>query len=104
MFFLHNRVSSIHSIEAFLEKLLPGVKFGVAHGQMAERDLEKAIVEFIDGKYDVLVSTTIIESGLDFPNVNTIIVNRADRFGLADLYQLRGRVGRRERSRGGSTG
>jgi transcription-repair coupling factor (superfamily II helicase) len=96
-FFLHNRVASIYSMQAFLEKLLPGVKFGVAHGQMSERQLEKTIVAFVEKKIDVLVSTTIIESGLDFPNVNTIIINRADRFGLADLYQLRGRVGRRER-------
>jgi transcription-repair coupling factor (superfamily II helicase) len=97
VFFLHNRVASIYSMQAFLEKLLPDVKFTVAHGQMSERELEKTIVTFLDRKHDVLVSTTIIESGLDFPNVNTIIINRADRFGLADLYQLRGRVGRRER-------
>lgn len=97
VFFLHNRVASIYSIQAFLEKLLPNVRFGVAHGQMAERDLERVIVSFYNGEFDVLISTTIIESGLDLPNVNTIIINRADRFGLADLYQLRGRVGRRER-------
>ncbi len=95
-FLVHNRVASIQSIQAFLERLLPEVRFGVAHGQMAEKDLEKIILDFIDKKFDVLVSTTIIESGLDFPNVNTIIINRADRFGLAELYQLRGRVGRRE--------
>ncbi len=97
VFFVHNRVRSILSMAAFLERLLPGVRFCVAHGQMGERELEKVIVAFMEGKYDVLVSTTIIESGLDFPNVNTILVNRADRFGLAQLYQLRGRVGRRER-------
>jgi transcription-repair coupling factor (superfamily II helicase) len=73
------------------------VRFVVAHGQMSERELERVIVAFMARKYDVLVSTMIIESGLDLPNVNTIIVNRADRFGLAQLYQLRGRVGRRER-------
>jgi transcription-repair coupling factor (superfamily II helicase) len=97
VYFLHNRVASIRSMQAFLEKLMPRVRFGVAHGQMTERDLEKTIVAFLNGEYDVLLSTTIIESGLDFPNVNTIVINRADRFGLADLYQLRGRVGRRER-------
>ncbi len=97
VFFLHNRVASIQSMQAFLQRLLPGVRFGVGHGQMPERQLEETIVAFIERKIDVLVSTTIIESGLDFPNVNTIIINRADRFGLADLYQLRGRVGRRER-------
>jgi transcription-repair coupling factor (superfamily II helicase) len=96
-FFLHNRVASIHSMQAFLQRLLPEVTFCVGHGQMPEKQLESTILDFVDGKYDVLISTTIIESGLDFPNVNTIIINRADRFGLADLYQLRGRVGRRER-------
>jgi transcription-repair coupling factor (superfamily II helicase) len=96
VFLVHNRVASIHSMQAFLERLMPEVRFGVAHGQMAEKDLETIILEFLDKKFDVLISTTIIESGLDFPNVNTIIINRADRFGLAELYQLRGRVGRRE--------
>jgi transcription-repair coupling factor (superfamily II helicase) len=96
VFFVHNRVKSIHSMQAFLEKLLPGVRFCVAHGQMNERQLEKVMLAFLEHKYDVLISTMIIESGLDMPNVNTIIVNRADRFGLAQLYQLRGRVGRRE--------
>ncbi len=97
VFFVHNRVQSIPSMKAFLERLLPGVRFGVAHGQMGEGELEDVILDFMSRKYDVLVSTMIIESGLDFPNVNTLIVNRADRFGLAQLYQLRGRVGRRER-------
>jgi len=97
VFFVHNRVQSIHSMKAFLEGLVPGVRFGVAHGQMKENELEDVVLDFINRKYDVLVSTMIIESGLDIPNVNTLIVNRADRFGLAQLYQLRGRVGRRER-------
>jgi len=97
VFFVHNRVQSIYSMKAFLERLVPGVRFGVAHGQMAEHELEDAVMDFINRKYDVLVSTMIIESGLDIPNVNTLIVNRADRLGLAQLYQLRGRVGRRER-------
>jgi transcription-repair coupling factor (superfamily II helicase) len=97
VFFVHNRVQSILSMKAFLERLVPGVRFGVAHGQMGENELEDVVLAFIDRKYDVLISTMIIESGLDIPNVNTLIVNRADRFGLAQLYQLRGRVGRRER-------
>ena len=97
VFFVHNRVQSIHSMRAFLERLVPGVRFGVAHGQMKEHELEDVVLGFIDRKYDVLVSTMIIESGLDIPNVNTLIVNRADKLGLAQLYQLRGRVGRRER-------
>ncbi|UCG52618.1 MAG: transcription-repair coupling factor [Candidatus Latescibacterota bacterium] len=96
VFFVHNRVASIHSMQAFLERLLPDVTFGVAHGQMAEKELERVVLRFLDRQFDVLISTTIIESGLDFPNVNTIIINRADRYGLAELYQLRGRVGRRE--------
>jgi transcription-repair coupling factor (superfamily II helicase) len=96
VFFVHNRVQSIYSMQAFLERLLPGVRFCVAHGQMPEQNLEKAVLAFMEREYDVLISTMIIESGLDFPNVNTMIINRADRFGLAQLYQLRGRVGRRE--------
>ncbi len=97
VFFVHNRVASIYSMQAFLERLLPGVRFGVAHGQMMERELERKVLSFLDREFDVLISTMIIESGLDFPNVDTIVINRADRFGLAQLYQLRGRVGRRER-------
>ena len=96
VFFVHNRVRSICSVQTFLERLLPGVRFCVAHGQMSETELERVMLAFMDHKYDVLISTMIIESGLDIPNVNTIVVNRADRFGLAQLYQLRGRVGRRE--------
>ncbi len=97
VFFVHNRVRSIASMTAFLQRLLPGVRFATAHGQMGERELERIVLDFVERRYDVLVSTMIIESGLDYPNVDTIIVNRADRFGLAQLYQLRGRVGRRER-------
>ncbi len=97
VFFVHNRVQSIFSMKAFLERLLPGVRFGVAHGQMVEDQLETAVLDFMQRKSDVLISTMIIESGLDFPNANTLVVNRADRLGLAQLYQLRGRVGRRER-------
>lgn len=94
VFFLHNRVQSIHEMEATLRKLVPKARIVVGHGQMDKGDLECIMRDFVDGKADVLLSTTIIESGIDIPNANTIIIDRADRFGLADLYQLRGRVGR----------
>ena len=93
-FFVHNRVETIDSVTAHLARLLPQVRFAVGHGQMRERELERVMLEFLDRKHDVLVSTMIIESGLDIPSVNTILVNRADAMGLAQLYQLRGRVGR----------
>ena len=93
-YFVHNRVESIEKMYTYLTKLLPHVSFGVAHGQMPVTNLEKVMNQFIEGKIDCLISTNIIESGIDIPNVNTIFVNRADAFGLADLYQLRGRVGR----------
>jgi transcription-repair coupling factor (superfamily II helicase) len=94
VFFVHNRVRSIGAMAERLRELLPELRFDVAHGQMAERELEKVMMEFLDRRSDVLVSTMIIESGLDLPNVNTILVSRADTLGLAQLYQLRGRVGR----------
>ena len=94
VYFVHNRIESIEKIYRYLTKLLPHVSFGVAHGQMPAANLEKVMSDFIDRKLDCLISTNIIESGIDIPNVNTILVNRADTFGLADLYQLRGRVGR----------
>ena len=94
VFFLHNRVQTIERTASRIRELCPGVKAIVGHGQMDERELEGVMRSFVSGKADVLVSTTIIESGLDIPNANTIIIDRADRFGLADLYQLRGRVGR----------
>ena len=97
VYFLHNRVYNIDYIAGYIRKLVPEAKVGVAHGQMGENGLEQAMVDFADGGVDVLVCTTIIESGLDIPNVNTLIVNRADTFGLAQLYQLRGRVGRSAR-------
>ena len=97
VFYLHNRVQSIHIVAARLEEMLPEVKFAVAHGQMHDRTLERIMSRFVDGEYDVLVSTTIIESGLDIPNANTIIIEAADRFGLSQLYQIRGRVGRFDR-------
>ncbi len=94
VYFVHNRVQSIDYMAKRLEELVPEAIIAVGHGQMPEDHLEKVMVNFAAGKFDVLVCTTIIESGLDIPNVNTIIVNHADRFGLAQLYQLRGRVGR----------
>jgi transcription-repair coupling factor (superfamily II helicase) len=94
VFFVHNRVESIYSIAALIQKLAPKASVVVGHGQMGERDLEKVMLKFIRDEADVLVSTTIVENGLDIPRANTIIVNRADRFGLSELYQLRGRVGR----------
>ncbi|MCJ8330506.1 MAG: transcription-repair coupling factor [Lentisphaeria bacterium] len=96
-FFLHNRVQTIHKVAETLRKLIPEARFDVGHGQMDERELEAVMLRFLEGKTDVLISTTIIESGLDIQNANTIIIDRADRFGLADLYQLRGRVGRYHR-------
>lgn len=97
VFFVHNRVQNIHQIADKIREIIPHARIQVAHGQMNEHDLEQIILDFIDQKYDILVSTTIIESGIDIPNVNTIIINRADAFGLAQLYQLRGRVGRETR-------
>jgi len=97
VFFVHNRVQNIHQIADKIREVVPHARIQVAHGQMNEHDLEEIILDFIDQKYDILVSTTIIESGIDIPNVNTIIINRADAFGLAQLYQLRGRVGRENR-------
>ncbi|MBI3185166.1 MAG: transcription-repair coupling factor [Myxococcales bacterium] len=99
IFFVHNRVSSIRSMERFLHELVPEVTIGVAHGQMPEGQLEKVMVDFVERRYQLLLCTAIIESGIDIPSANTMIVNRADAFGLAQLYQLRGRVGRsRERA------
>jgi transcription-repair coupling factor (superfamily II helicase) len=94
VFFVHNRVQSIEGMAQRLRDLVPELRFDVAHGQMAEGELERVMMEFLERKSDVLVSTMIIESGLDLPNVNTILIHRADTFGLAQLYQLRGRVGR----------
>ncbi len=94
VFFLHNRVKSIEKKAWEIQKLVPDAKITIAHGQMAKSELETAMIEFVTGHTDVLVCTTIIESGLDIPNANTIFINDADRFGLAELHQLRGRVGR----------
>ena len=97
VYFVHDRVESISKLADYLNKHIPDIKIGIAHGQMKATQLEEVIHGFLSRKYDVLLSTKIIESGLDIPNVNTIIVNRADRFGLAELHQLRGRVGRSTR-------
>ncbi|MCW3804230.1 transcription-repair coupling factor [Plebeiibacterium marinum] len=94
VFFIHNRVQNIFEIEAMVNRILPQVKTIVAHGQMDGPQLEKIMLGFINGDYDVLIATTIIESGLDIPNANTIIINNANHFGLSELHQLRGRVGR----------
>jgi len=94
VFFLHNRVTTIYTMQQKLQTLVPDARIVVGHGQMNADDLEQVMTTFINGDADVLLSTTIIESGLDIPNANTIIIDRADRFGLSDLYQLRGRVGR----------
>jgi transcription-repair coupling factor (superfamily II helicase) len=99
VFFVHNRVSSIRKVAARVAELVPEARIGVAHGQMNEHELEKIMVDFWERNYDVLVATTIVESGLDIPNANTLIIDRADMYGLSQLHQLRGRVGRgRERA------
>jgi transcription-repair coupling factor (superfamily II helicase) len=97
VFLVHNRVRSIFQVARRVSHLVPEARVGVAHGQMAEAELEAVMVAFMDGRLDVLVTTTIVESGIDIPNANTLIVQDADAFGLADLYQLRGRVGRFDR-------
>ncbi|HEY2996718.1 MAG TPA: transcription-repair coupling factor [Methylomirabilota bacterium] len=94
VFFVHNRVQSLVSMTRFIQELVPDARVIMGHGQMKERELEATMVRFVSGQADILVSTAIVESGLDIPASNTIIINRADRFGLAQLYQLRGRVGR----------
>lgn len=95
IFYVHNRVEELNTVYSYLQKLIPHAKICIGHGKMTQKDLEKAIIDFLDNKYNILLCTTIIESGIDMPNVNTIIVQNADYFGLAQLYQLRGRVGRR---------
>ncbi|MBU1487281.1 transcription-repair coupling factor [bacterium] len=94
VYFVHNRVETILGMKGFLERIIPEARIKIAHGQMPERTLEKVILEFLDHKFDMLLSTSIIESGIDIPRVNTIIINDAHRFGLSQLYQLKGRVGR----------
>ena len=97
VYFVHNRVASIFSIGQLVQRLVPEARIVVGHGQMEEEALERAMLDFVARKFDVLLATTIVENGLDIPNANTIIINRADRYGLSQLYQLRGRVGRSDR-------
>jgi len=97
VYFVHNRVESIFSIGDLIQRLVPEARVVVGHGQMGEDTLERAMLDFVSKKFDVLLATTIVENGLDIPNANTIIINRADRYGLSQLYQLRGRVGRSDR-------
>ncbi|MCZ6474210.1 MAG: transcription-repair coupling factor [SAR324 cluster bacterium] len=94
VFFVHNRVETIHAFGTYLQGIMPGVRMAIAHGQMAEKQLEAVMLSFVSGELEVLLTTTIIESGLDIPRANTIIISNADQFGLSQLYQLRGRVGR----------
>ncbi|HWP98179.1 MAG TPA: transcription-repair coupling factor [Syntrophomonadaceae bacterium] len=97
VFFVHNRIEDIYRVKEDLQRLLPGISIAVGHGRMNEETLARTMIDFVQGKYQVFLCTTIIESGLDMPNVNTIIVDEADKMGLAQLYQLRGRVGRSNR-------
>ena len=97
VFFIHNRVETIETIAALVQRLVPQARLAVGHGKMNEKEMERVMLDFIDHKYDVLVATTIIENGIDIPRANTIIINRADQYGLSQLYQLRGRVGRSNR-------
>ncbi len=97
IFFIHNRVETIEPIAALIQKIVPNARIAIGHGQMNEKEMEQVMLDFIDYKYDVLVATTIIENGIDIPRANTIIINRADNYGLSQLYQLRGRVGRSNR-------
>jgi transcription-repair coupling factor (superfamily II helicase) len=98
VYFVHNRVESIFSIGHLLHRLVPEARVVIGHGQMGEDELERAMLGFVERRFDVLLATTIVENGLDIPNANTIIINRADRYGLSQLYQLRGRVGRSDRA------
>ena len=94
VFFVHHRVRNIHAMANYLKRLIPEASLAIAHGQMREKELEKVMYQFVKGEYNLLLCTSIIESGLDIPTANTILINHAEQFGLADLYQLRGRVGR----------
>ena len=97
VFYLYNRVETIQEFKAQLQKIVPNARIAVGHGQMNEKELEEVIVDFANREYDILLATTIIENGIDIPNANTMIIHNADKFGLAQLYQLRGRVGRSQR-------
>lgn len=97
MFYVYNRIRSIGRVLQRVQAMVPEARIAVAHGRMNEHELSRTMQDFLQGRYDILISTTIIESGLDLPNVNTLIVEEADKLGLAQLYQLRGRVGRSNR-------
>ncbi len=97
VFFIHNRVQTIEALAAHIKRIVPNARILIGHGQMGEKELEKVMLDFVDYQYDILVATTIIENGIDIPRANTIIINRADNYGLSQLYQLRGRVGRSNR-------
>ena len=94
VFYVYNRVDGVQEVADFVQRVLPHARIGIGHGQLPEKDLERVMMDFVHRRFDILLCTTIIESGLDIPSVNTIIIHQADRFGLAQLYQLRGRVGR----------
>ena len=94
IFFVHNRVQDIEMLARRLRQIVPEASLAIAHGQMPEHELERVMLDFVDHRFDMLLATTIVESGLDIPNANTIFIDEADRYGLADLHQLRGRVGR----------
>ena len=94
IYFVHNRVNDIQALAKRLSQIVPEARIRIAHGQMAEHELEQVMLDFVAHRFDLLLATTIIESGLDIPNANTIFIDEADRYGLADLHQLRGRVGR----------
>ena len=94
VFFIHNRIENINEVAGLIQRLIPDAKIKVGHGRLEGKKLEQLMLDFMDGSFDVLVSTTIIESGLDVPNANTIFINNANNFGLSDLHQMRGRVGR----------
>ena len=94
IYFIHNRVKNIEEMAIMLQKLVPNIRIAIGHGQMDGKKLENILMDFMDKKYDLLLATTIIENGLDVGNANTIIINEANRFGLSDLHQMRGRVGR----------
>ena len=97
VFFVNNRIANLPELKAMIERHIPDCRVAIGHGQMDEKTLEKVIVDFANHEYDILLATTIIENGIDIPNANTVIIHDADRFGLAQLYQLRGRVGRSQR-------
>jgi transcription-repair coupling factor (superfamily II helicase) len=97
IYFIHNRVASIWEMAALAQKLVPSLRIGVGHGQLAEKELEKVMLKFMNHEYDMLMATTIVENGLDIPLANTILIHRAENYGLSELYQLRGRVGRSDR-------